>query len=54
MVNGLGPVKFGFTFSGPDGKDLLSGTEKDMPWFRSHSCDGIYPAFQPWGEEKAS
>lgn len=49
MVNGLGPIDFGFTFTGPGGEDLLSGTEKDMPWFKSHSCDGTtYPAFQAW------
>lgn len=49
MVNGLGLVKFGLTFTGPGGEDLLSGTEKDMPWFRSHSCDGTtYRSFQAW------
>lgn len=54
QVNGVGPVDFGLTFSGPHGEDMLSATEKDMPWFRSHSCDGSYAPFQAWGAETTS
>lgn len=54
MVNVLAETLFGFKILGPDMEELLSDKVREMPYFRSHSCDGVYPRFQAWGQETAS
>lgn len=54
MVNVFAQALFGFTILGPDMEELLSDKVRDMPYFRSHSCDGVHPLFQAWGQETAS
>lgn len=54
MMNVLGETSFGFKILGPNMEELLSDKARDMPYFRSHSCDGVHPAFQAWGKETTS